>query len=411
MNDWLNKPWIIRVLSLILAVLIFTVIRFDNQDNNGDALRLDLFSSSQETQVVNNIPINVKLDDKYAVSGVPDTANVTLEGTVSVVQSTATQRNFDVFVDLEDLEPGTYTVPLEYEGISDRLNVTIDPKSIEVTIEEKATAEFEVKVDYTNEELLAAGYELLEATVDPSTVEITSSKSVIDRISVVKAFVDVEGIQESVTINDVKIRVYDSEGNELSARVEPETVSVLIHVDNPNKNIPVSIKTKGEAPDGIKILSITPSDKEVKVFASEKDLEDLTQIETEEIDLSTIQKDTSIKVKLKQQNGVRLVNPNTITVDIKVDRNIEKTFDDVSIDIKNVDNPYTASFVEESDGAVDITVTGYKSELDKLNASDFSLSVDASDLNPGEHELTIDSSNLEGLKLDLSSETVKIRIE
>ncbi|WP_182201314.1 CdaR family protein [Paraliobacillus salinarum] len=411
MNDWLNKPWVIRVLSLILAVLIFTVIRFDNQDTNGDALRLDLFSSSQETQVVNNMPIDVKLDDKYAVSGVPDTANVTLEGTVSVVQSTATQRNFDVFVDLEDLEPGTYTVPVEYEGISDRLNVTVDPESIEVTIEEKDTAEFEVKVDYTNEELLAPGYELLEAVVEPSTVQITSSKSVIDRISVVKVFVDVEGIQESVTINDVKIRVYDSEGNELSARVEPETVDVTINVDNPNKSVPISVKTEGKAPDGIKISSITPSQEEVQVFAPEDDLEGLDQIETEAIDLSKIKEDTSIEVKLKQPGFAKLVNPNTITVDIKVDREIERTFEDVSIDIQDVDNPYDASFVKNTDEAVDFKVTGYESELEKLEPSDFSLFVDASGLNPGEHELPIKINAPNGLKIDISSKTVMIRIE
>ncbi|CQR48468.1 YbbR-like protein [Paraliobacillus sp. PM-2] len=411
MNDWLNKPWVIRVISLILALLIFTVIRFDNQDSNGDALRLDLFSSSQETQIVNDVPINVKLDDKYAVSGVPDTATITLEGTVSVVQSTATQRNFDVFVDLEDLEPGTYTVPLEYEGISDRLNVTIDPEVIEVTIEERASAEFEVKVDYTNENLLAPGYELQEASVNPSTVKITSSKSVIDRISVVKAFVDVEGIQESVEIEDVKIRVYDSEGNELSARIEPETVDVMINVDNPNKSVPVSVQTTGETPDGIKITSITPNKEEVQVFASETDLEGLTEIETEAIDLSDINEDTSIEVNLNQLEYVRLINPNTIRVNIKVDREIKTTFEDVSIEIKDVDNPYTASFVEETSGAVDITVSGYESKLGKIEASDLSVSVDASDLNPGKHELPIDISAPEGLNISLARETVTIRIE
>jgi len=32
MNDWLNKPWVIRVISLFLAILTFLVISFDNQD-------------------------------------------------------------------------------------------------------------------------------------------------------------------------------------------------------------------------------------------------------------------------------------------------------------------------------------------------------------------------------------------
>lgn len=411
MNDWLNKPWVIRVISLILALLLFTIISFDNQDQRGDALRLDLFSSSQETQVVDDVPVNVEMDDRYVVSGVPDTATVTLEGTVSVVQSTATQRNFDVFVDLEGLEPGTHSVPLQYEGISDRLEVSIDPEEIEVTIEEKATADFEVTADYTNEELLAPGYELEEATIEPGTVSITSSKSVIDRISVVKAFVDVEGIEESVEIEDVQVRVYDSEGNELSARVEPETVNVTINVDNPSAMVPVQIETTGSTPDDVEVTSITPETEEVEVFAAESDLDDITEIVTEAIDLSTVTEDSSIEVELRRPDTVRLIRPNTITINIEVDQQVEETYEDVAITIEDVDSAYTASFVDPENGAVDITATGFESVLNDIDGSDFTLRVDASNLPPGEHDVPVEVDAPNDIDASLANETVIIQIE
>ncbi|GAA5416979.1 cdaA regulatory protein CdaR [Paraliobacillus ryukyuensis] len=411
MNDWLNKPWVIRVISLILALLIFTIITFDNRDTSGDALRLDLFSSSQETQIVDDVPINVNMSDDYVVSGVPDTATVTLKGTVSVVQSTAAQRNFDLIVDLEGLEPGTHTVPIEYEGISDRINAEVDPAEIQVTIEEKATTDFTVTPDYTNEDLLEPGYELQDATIDPSTVSITSSKSVIDSIAVVKAVVDVEGIQESVTINDVHVRVYDSEGNELSAKVDPETVDVTVNVDNPNKSVPISVETTGEPQEGIQIVSLTPETEEVQVYASKTNLQDITEITTEAIDVSEITEDTSVEIELNPPDNVRLLKPKTINVQVDVNKEVEQTFKGVDIEVDNLGEGYTASFVEPENSTMDITVTGYESVLADVEASDFTLTVDASNLTPGEHQIPIEVSAPDELDVSLASENATINVE
>ncbi|WP_112179348.1 MULTISPECIES: YbbR-like domain-containing protein [Paraliobacillus] len=412
MNDWLNRPWVIRVLSLILAVLIFIVVSFDNQENSSNEVGFDdLFSSSQETQIVEDIPVNIQIDDEqYVVSGVPQTASVTLAGTVSVVQSTATQQNFDVFVDLEDLEVGTYTVPLEHDGISDRLDVSIDPEEIEVTIEERASAEFEVIADYTNEDGLQAGYELLEASIEPSTVQITSSKSVVDQIAVVKAFVDVDGIGESLTIEEVPVRVYDSEGNELNVRIEPETVSVTVNVDNPNKNVPINIDTTGEAAEGIIISSTTSETEEVQVFASASDLDEIDEISTEPIDLSEITEDTTIEVELNVPDNARMLNPSTITVNVETDLELVETFENAPISVENLDNTYTASFIEPQGGEVDLSVTGFETDLEGVTVADFQLTLDASGLEPGEHEVPIDVIGPNNLDIVLSVDDAIISI-
>lgn len=412
MNDWVNRTWVIRVLSLILAVLIFIVVSFDNQENSSNEVGFDdLFSSSQETQIVEDIPVNIKIDDeKFVVSGVPQTTTVMLAGTISVVQSTATQQNFDVFVDLEGLEVGTYTVPLEYDGISDRIDVSIDPVEIEVTIEERASADFEVIADYTNEDGLQTGYELMEASIDPSTVQITSSKSVVDQIAVVKAFVDVDGIGESLEIEDVPIRVYDSEGNELNVRVEPETVNVTVNVDNPNKNVPVEIETTGEAQEGIIISSTTSETEEVQVFASSSNLDGINEITTEAIDLSEITEDTTMEVELNIPDNARLLNPSTITVNIETDLEIVDTFENAPITIENLDNTYTAYFLEPTDGEVDLSVTGFETDLEGVTVADFQLTLDASGLEPGEHQVPIAVSGPNNVDVVLSVVNATINI-
>ncbi|WP_017473152.1 CdaR family protein [Amphibacillus jilinensis] len=414
MNDWLNKPWVIRIISLVLAVFTFLIISFDNQDTrSADIGSFDaIFNSSQETQTIEDVPVNIQIDDEqYVVSGVPQTVSMTLQGTVSVVQSTVTQRNFDVFVDLEDLEPGTHVVPIEHDGISNRLSVDIEPSEVEVSIEERGTGEFEVVIDYTNLDQMEPGFEIDSASITPETVIITSSQSVIDRISVVKAFVDVEGIGESLTLNDVPVRVFDSEGNQLNARIEPETVSVDLEVSSPNKTVPIEVETTGDLPEDFQLVSIEAEDSDVQVFASEENLDLINEISTEPIDLSEITESDTIEVSLQTPDNVRLLSTSTVNVYIEVEEITEETIEDVEINIENLSNNLTSSFVDPETGQIDLTIIGYPSEIADLDQGDFELIIDLGGINSGEHQLPIEVEGPNGLEVSLPMEEAIIQVE
>src|SRR5699024_3551972 len=163
---------------------------------------------------------------EYVVSGVPEFVSVSLEGKTSVLAPTVRQRNFNVFVDLRDLEEGEHIVDVEYENISNELTVYIEPKTITVNIEKRATQEFAVEVDLINLDQLPVGYELGEPEVSPETVTIVSSEEIIEQIAMVKVFVDVTDLRESIRSREVPVSVYDVQGNDLSVRVEPESVAV-----------------------------------------------------------------------------------------------------------------------------------------------------------------------------------------
>ncbi|WP_440897040.1 CdaR family protein [Amphibacillus sp. Q70] len=413
MNEWLNKTWVIRIISLLLAIIVFTVISLDNQDTRtADIGSFDsIFNSSQETQVLEDIPVSIQIDDEqYVVSGVPQTVAVTLQGTISVVQSTATQRNFDVYVNLEGLEPGTHTVPLEHEGISNRLSVEIAPEQVEVSIEERATAEYEVDVEFTNQEALQPGYELTSATVIPDTVQVTSSQDIIDRIAMVTAFIDVEGLGEDMTFEEVPVRVYDHEGNQLNARIEPEVVSVEVELASPNKSVPLSIETTGELSEDFRLLSMEADVDEVQVFASEENLASIESISTEPIDLSEITESTTVEVELEIPETVRLLSSETVTVTIEVEEMIEETIEDVEIDIENLANGLTPSFLNPDTGTIDITVSGYQTELADISSSDFQLIVDLDGVEDGEHQLPVEAIGPDDLDFLLARDEVMIEV-
>lgn len=415
MNDWLNKPWVIRVISLFLAILTFTVISFDNQDTrNADVGNFDsIFNSSQESVVLEDVPVNIQIDDEqYVVSGVPELITMELSGTLSVVQSTATQRNFDVFVDLNDLGPGDHTVPIEYDGISNRLNVRTDPESIDITIEERGEDEYQVRIDYTNLDAMQEGFEVESATVTPSVVTITSAQSVINRISDVRAVVDLEGIEESTTLDDVPVRVYDNEGNQLNVRIEPNTVTVDLSVINPNKTVPIELETTGELPEGFNLIDIEIlDDAEVQLFAASEVLDVIEQIETEPVDLSTLTESTEVTIALDLPEGIRESSIDEVTVRVELEETTETGLENVEIELDNLSQDLETNFIDPETGRLNVSVSGYPSDLAGVEASDLRLSINLDGLSSGEHELPIEIDAPENVTVALPRDDVTVALQ
>lgn len=413
MNDWLNKPWVIRVISLFLAILTFLVISFDNQDTrSADVGSFDsIFNNSRESETLEDVPVNIVIDDeKYVVSGVPEVVTMSLAGTVSVVQSTVTQRNFDVYVDLEGLSPGTHTVPIKHDGVSSRIDVSFEPENIEVTIEERGSGTYDVAVDYSNLDQMPEGFEIASATVTPQQVEITSAQSVIDRISSVKAFVDVEGIKESMTLTDVPVRIYDNEGNQMNARIEPGTVTVDLEVINPNKEVPIDVTTSGELPDGVRLIETSVEAENVTVYAPSSQLEDIEQVETEPIDLSEITETTTLEVALLVPDNVTSLSRETIDVTVEVEEETETTLENIDITIDNVTDGLNATFVSPESGQIAVTFSGFPSDLEAMNVDQLDLVVNANNLEEGEYNRPLEYNQLDDINVTLPLENVTIRI-
>ncbi|SER32186.1 YbbR domain-containing protein [Gracilibacillus ureilyticus] len=416
MNNWLEKPWVIRIVALALSVLLFVVVAFDENVSEEDVGIDSIFGTTNETRTLEDMPVNIEIDqEKYVVSGVPETAKVTLQGSVSLVTSTSLQRNFEVFVDLEGLGTGTHVVPLEYSGIANQLNVYVEPQEVEVSIEEKAAQEYTLNIDVLNRDLIAAGYEVGNVYADPETVTVTSSKSIVDRIAIVKAFVDVSNAEESFTTDDVPVKVYDNQGNELSVRIDPPTVDVTVDVRNPNKSVPISLETTNELADNLKVTSMELQTKEVTVFAAESYLDNLKELKTKPIDLSEIEESGTIEVELDLPQEVRKVSPATVNVTVEVEQTEERVMENIPVSIEGQPEDGSVSFVTPFSGAVNVTIRGFPSDIEALTAEDIPLEVVLDNQSPGEYTLPINHNIseeiLENVEIELAIEEATILVE
>lgn len=316
MDNWFQSKWFIRIISLIFAISLYAFVTVETDTAQNESRIFP--GSTKEVQVLDEVPVDIRIEsEKNVVSGVPEHVRVSLEGKTSFLTPVAMQRNFSIYVDLLDLEAGEHSLNIEYDNIPNEISVHIEPETVDVVIEERATTELPVEVDFVNSAHFPVGYELGDVTVTPETVEVTSSSSVIDQIALVKVFLDIGGLTESVKNRVLPINVYDNQGNELNVRLEPETVSVSVEVDHPSKTVPIKLPTKGKLPNGLELKSIKPIKKEIEIYGTREVLDDIDEVVTQVIDFSNIESSGKFNVELDLPNTVMVDEPE-IEIDVQI---------------------------------------------------------------------------------------------
>ncbi|MFP7171802.1 CdaR family protein [Terribacillus sp. 7520-G] len=409
MDKWLKSPWTLRVLSLVFAVLLYAYVSAESDVNNraGEVP----ITSSDETNTV-DAPVSIRIDDsKYVVSGVPEYVSMQLVGPASDVTAAVQQKNYEAYVDLRDLDTGTHTVKLHYENVSDNLQVYMQPASVEVTIQEKASQQFNVNVGYTNEDQMAAGFQVDSSTVEPQTVSIVSTQEVIDQIASVRAYVDMTDVDSDINSKEAPVKVYDAQGNELSVNVQPETVEVSVEVSNPSKTVPVEVKTKGKAPDDVSVASLSPETKEVTIYAPQDTLDGIDSISTEEIDLSKITENQKIDADLQLPEDVRSASEEKVKVDVELEETSETTIENVPIAVENLPDGLEATFSDPQNEQLDVTASGAQSEIEGLSADDIKATIDGSGLEEGEQTVPIEVTGPDNIELTPSQEEAAITVQ
>lgn len=407
MDKLFQSKWAIRVISLVFAVSLYLYVSIETNTVNSDSPVVPSPGASEEVQVLDDVPLEVRMDgDQYVVSGVPEYVTVSLEGKTRVLTPTVRQRNFKVFVDLHDFSEGEHTVDIEYEGIPEELTAFIEPKTIEVEIEKRASKEFPVEIDYVNLEELPLGYEIGTAEVNPETVTIISSESVIEQIAMVKVFIDASDLKESIRNREVPVSVYDIQGNDLNVKVDPAGVAISVPVERPSKTVSLSIATKGDLPDGFSLNKID-ADNEIEIFGKREVLNEIDGISTKEIDLSEIDKSDTYDIELDFPEGI-IANDDTIPVDIELDE--EKVYKDIPIDIEGNDGE-NVTIVKPKDGKLDIGAIGSDQAMGKLTKSDIKALIDVKDLDSGKHDVDLEISGPDGITFDPDSAEITVEIE
>ncbi|MCM3112748.1 CdaR family protein [Lederbergia lenta] len=404
MDNFMENPWFIRIVALLLTLLLF--VSANDLGKSSGTTPNDMETNHTDTIV--DVPVELIYDsENLVVTGAPKTVNVNIKGQRRFVEATKRQRDFSVYIDLSDVELGKHRVPIKYKDISDKLVTNIDPVYADISLQEKVTEEFRVEAEF-NRSILAEGFEADPPEVEPKTVKITAAKDTIEKITYVKATIDASGLINDTIKRGANVTVLDRDLNKLDVIIEPPSVSVTIPVKNPRKNISLKIKETGTPPEDIVIKTVSTNTPEIMVFGRTEVLQDLNEIEIS-VDVSNIREDTEMEVPIKYPEGVNRITPDKIKVEITTAKKMEETtINDIPLKNKGLDPKFDVELLTPADGAVSLKVSGETEDVKKASNSNIQVFLQLEGLSAGEHEVDLMVEGPEGLEYELSTKKVKV---
>ena len=305
MEKFFDSHWALRITALLLACALFFYVQ--STGSNGKET-----SSSLETDMITAVPLEVYYDeDNLIVTGLPETVDVQIEGPMQVVAQAKLLKDFKVFVDLDTLLIGEHSVPIETEGFSDKLKVTIDPATVKISIEERVTQEFRVEPEI-NKRLIADGFVLDTMEANPARVVVTGAKSVIDSISYVKANVKSDGnISESFSLKS-NVIVLNRDLNKLDVVIDPQSVEVTVNVKPYTKEVALTLETVGTSTD-VEINNLELLTKQVVITGTKTLVDSINEI-VAEVNLDTIKNSGNYETTLKLVDGISVISETPVLV-------------------------------------------------------------------------------------------------
>jgi YbbR domain-containing protein len=170
---------------------------------------------------------------------------------------------------------------------------------------------------------------------------------------------------------DVRVRALD-----------PENVELKLGAAS-SRMIPVQVPTKGQAASGV-ALSVNDPPAQVKLSGTEEDLKVAPPVETETLDLETVNAPGSRRLKVMPPDDARYsVEPESIDVAVGLEKEAARIFLGLPVTPAGID----AQRVDIEPTEAQIAVAGPASRINSLKQTDITAQVRVSGLGPGEYQL------------------------
>ena len=389
MEKLYNSSWFTKLIALAFAILLFTYV---NYENNSKLLTTNPLNgvSTSSSKIITNLPIVVDIDqDKYFVSGFPETASIEISGPTNIVSQTIANKAFDITAqNLNELGVGVHTINLVAEGLSSDLNYTITPSEITIEIKEKRVETFKVDVIFDDSKL-ATGYVAEEPILNYETVEVSGAASTIEKIDSVQAFVPSSEEIKTDLKKTVSVDALDVNGNQLDVIINPKEVTVSIRVNINSKPLPLKLIETGTPETDYEYELGIEDEKNTLISVTGKPeiLDNLSSYPLE-IDVTGIKETTTKDVNLPLVDGLSSITPEKIAIRITVNKKEKQKSDEIKPTESSIDESVTSSTVDSSNS---------KKESVKKSSVTSEEKIDSSKLNENKESSTsqsrLDSSN------------------
>jgi YbbR domain-containing protein len=411
----MNNRWFMKIIALLLALLLYMSVNLDPDIAKTTSKGSSAVNYDKET--ITDVPVHVYYDSENTiVKGVPQFVQLTLEGPKSILQPTKLQREFEVYIDVTNLQLGEHQVKLKHRNISEKLRVKIEPQTLRIDIEEKVSKTLPVQAD-VNANNIRDGYIAEQPVIKPSRVKITGARSEVEKIAYVKATMKLDDVTETVE-KEARVIALDKRLNKLDVDIQPRFVRVKVPVVSPNKKVGLKVKPVGTLPDDLSIKSVEPSLHEVTVFGPEDILNDLDIIDGIELDVSNMTKSGSFWVDVPVPKGAKRVYPEKVAVQVDVEKEEKveepeegkEVFENLPLSLIGKSADFNYQLLMPKSEKVNVEVSGPSSALATIESQDIQLSVDVSRLSSGDHDVSIVVKGPQNVTYQLALDKARVRV-
>lgn len=405
MNQLLDKILSSKVSIMILSFTMAAILFYSVSGK-------DIITSPTSGATLENVPVYVEnLDDSLEASGIPENVSVVLVGPSLDIYKTNFSKDYEVFLDLQDLSAGEYVLNLRTRNFPESLQVVSIPSSLKVTLAKKVTRTFDLGYCFINEDELDSKYSVSVKQMDLESVELRASEETLSKVERVEACIDVSNQTEDFEQN-AKIKAFDSDGKEMDVEISPTTAHVTCQVSSYSKVVPIHVNFVGNLPTGYQVSNYTLSQNEVTIFGLKEQLDEITQVEVD-VDVSDLKSSVMMNgLSFKKVTGINKFSQDTIDVSVEVEKVITRKIDNIPIKVLNNSKDYKVSFAGQGQYA-SVSVTGTEEKINALKVDNIQATIDIDGLNVGTHQVNVKiAGDDDTLKMKLlSSSKVTINIE
>lgn len=334
------------------------------------------------TYELKNVPVELVNEDiltesKLAIANKQQfTVDLKLEGPSSEIIQIK-KEDFKIVADLSTyaLKTGENNIPVKVVSSPENIDIKNNGfLGIKINLEELVQKDFTIKskVKVTYKENIYGK----DQTISPKTVTVTGGKSSVDKIS----DAILAGEEKDLDANkqsEYNIKFVDAGGNEVS-NVESniKTAKLSISVTN-GKSIPINLRTTGTVPPGYTFDGYELSANNINVFGDNSILSKIDSIDTETVDMSSMQGDNEMDVKLNLPSGISTQNgEKTVKVNFKVKKQ-ESTTKTVACNVQ-IKNLTDGLVIDSQNVTTNVTITGTQAALDKITDKNINVILDLS---------------------------------
>ncbi|RCX17226.1 YbbR domain-containing protein [Anaerobacterium chartisolvens] len=378
MNELLKKDIIIKILSVVFAIVLWFVI------NPIQTRTISVYLTVKNEDTLKNKNLILK-NKNYS-----RTVEVVIRGNNEKIKN-VTRDDFEASIDFSKIT-SVYDTELKIDGpkyIGKEDGIIIkDVLQTSVQVELQRLEKDAFVVEGVISGSPKPGYKVVYTDVSPNSIVLQGADALIKSAASIKTVIDVSNIDRDIVQKKQPCKVYDINGKEILELSQDLYVDVTVHV---GKEVAVTAAIKGSPAINYVVGEIKTTPEKLLITGSPEVLSKINELKTSPVDIDGASKNIEEVSSIVFPTGVKAIDAQIkeVTVNVGIQQSYSKEItipkSDISI-INKLDDSFT---YEIKDDSITVKLWGPEPALNLVSIDSLNPFIDASGFTEGAHRATL----------------------